>query len=124
MAKKNKQIHVITPKVREKITQYCYDILNSINKNYLIENEVYENEFLEYVYLGCKQVFEITGKFELTKEDIIFLIHSRKQSDKIITELKNKNAKLVGINKDDDLIFEFKDKETFINFNNLKKENE
>lgn len=124
MAKNNKQVYVITSKIQEKIIHYCYEVLNSINKDYLTENEVYENEFLEYVYLGCKQIFELTGKFELTKEDIIFLIYSRKQSDRIITELKNGNAKLIGINKDDDLIFEFKDKETFVNFNNLKKENE
>ena len=71
--------------------------------------------------MGCKKAFELTGNFQLSEDDIVFLIYTKKQSDRIVQELEQRNVKLIGINKDDDLIFEFKDKETLDNFNDLKK---
>ena len=119
-ARKSKNKFNITNSINKRIIQYCYEILNTINKQYLSDNEIYENEFLEYVYMGCKKLYETTGGFELTKEDIVFLIYSKRQSDSIAGEIKNGTIKLIGINKNDDLILEFRDKKALDNFNNLQ----
>lgn len=118
--KKNKVIYDFNEKIKDQIIQYCRAILESINKKYLLENEIFPNEFLEYLFMGCKKAYEFTGKFQLEEDDIVFLILTKKQADKIVQELKDNNVKFIGINRDDDLIFEFKDQETLKKFNTLK----
>lgn len=120
MGRKKKVVFEINENVQKQIILYCRAILKSINKKYLIDCEIYENEFLEYLYMGCKKAFEISGEFKLDEDDIVFLILSKKQADRIIKELEEGNAKFIGINKDDDLIFEFKNQESLSKFNTLK----
>jgi choline kinase len=121
MAKKVKKVHVLDDSTKKEIILYCRAILHSINKKYLSDSDIYHNEFLEYLYMGCKKAFELHGDFKLDEDDIVFLILSKKQADKIVKELEDGNAKFIGINKEDDLIFEFKNKEALINFNTLKQ---
>lgn len=120
MGRKRSNNYVIDDIIRDKIRDYCKFILTTINYKYLVDNDIYENEFLEYLYLGAKKTFEVSGNFELSQKDIAFLLYSKKQSDQIINELSEGNAILIGINKDDDLIFEFKNMDALKNFNELK----
>lgn len=121
MSKRIKEVYNITDLVKDEIVVYCYEVFNSINKQYLVDNTIYENEFLELLFQHCEKLYKISGNFELTKEDVVYIIYAKRKIDLICEELENDSAKLIGVNKENELIFEFKDKESLNNFNHLKK---
>jgi len=106
--------------VMEEIKDYCRYIVYNLNPALLKKNKLNQNELLDYFYFECKDLYEKTGNFELTEEQIYFIITIKKQFDSIIDEVEKDNAFLFAIDTKDNLIFEFKTDAALKHFNNLK----
>lgn len=107
--KKKKKQYKVTPLVKEEIRDYCKSLISLININFLEENNIYENEFLEYLYFSCEKLYLDEGGYELTEEEISYLVLQKKQIDNIGEELEKGNASFLGIDKKtDSLVFKFK----------------
>lgn len=109
-------------KLEGEVSRYCQDLLATINPKFLSDNEIYKNEFLEFVFLEAKDSYEQTGKYELVEEDIVSLLYLKQQADQIIKELKEKRAVFTGINKEGQMIFEFNTPDILEQFNNSLKQ--
>ena len=124
MAKRNNQkpLHsfLLSNLVHEEIKDYCRYIIYNLNAALLRKNKLNINELLDYFYFECKDLYETTGNFELTEEQIYFIITIKKQFDSIIDEVDSGNAFLFAIDRKDNLIFEFNSDAALKNFNNLK----
>jgi hypothetical protein len=121
MAKAKYKVDKLT---REEIKDYARYLLGLINHQFLEDNRIYKNEFLEYIYFFCENQYTKTGNYELSQDDVGLLVIAKKHNDSICEELKNGDAFLIGISKDDNLIFEFKNQDAFDKYHMLKKENE
>lgn len=117
--KKGSVYYLLDDYTQEKIKKHCIEVLDTIASEFLEENDIPVNELLEYLYLGSKKNYEYTGNYELSEDQITFLLYIKKQSDKLLEELQFKRAVFVGINKGDDIVVEFKTQQLFNDFNNF-----
>lgn len=110
MPRKKKEIE-ISKEVKKEIIDYCNGLLLLLNQNFLRDNNILENEFLEYLYASCENIYKRTNDFRLTSSEIVELIEFKKQVDFNISEVEQGIAIITNIDKDDNLIFDYKKKE-------------
>jgi hypothetical protein len=115
--KKSHTKFILDHETKEGMKKYCNEKLGTINKEFLSENKIYENELLEYFFAFCKKAYEETGGYNLTQEDISFLVFSKRQIDSITEELKKDHVYFWGIDSEDEMIFHFFEEKKRLEYN-------
>lgn len=97
----------ITKEIRKDIAKYCEEMLLLVNKDYLNKKDIYENEFLEYMYCYCEGRYFLYGYYYLTIDEIMAIIEKKMISNYVISKLDAFNNKIiVKVDKYSTLIFE------------------
>lgn len=91
---------------KREIVNYCLKLSSTLKTEYLTENLICKNEFLEFIYLTCLEAYEKSGDYTLTQEEITILFTVKKENEHILSKIRSKELNLVGINKNDVLIVE------------------
>ena len=111
--RKIKVKYPVTPEVKQKIIGYCNDLVLLFQPQFLHNNNILENEFLEYLYASCEAIYEQNKEYKLLTNEIIALVEHKKRNDLNVYEIEQGIAIVTNIDKNDNLIFDYKE--------NLKK---
>lgn len=77
-----------------------------MNINYLKDNNVYKNEFLEFLYLNLVENYQAVGEYEISDESVGALFTIKKTNEDYMNKIKNNELKISGIDKYDNLIID------------------
>jgi hypothetical protein len=92
--------------IKKEIVKYCREVIAKLDLTYLKKNDVYKNEFLEFLYLTCIANWEKHGEYILTEENISILFAVKKHNEMYMKKIKDKEVEIKGIDKFDNLIID------------------
>ncbi|MEO6304893.1 MAG: hypothetical protein ABIP51_17160 [Bacteroidia bacterium] len=96
----------LNKEVKKEIVSYCEDLMTKLNSNYLKTNNIYKNEFLEFLYLTCIESWKKNGEYILSEEMITMLFTFKKNNELYMTQIRNKEVEIKGIDKNENLIID------------------
>jgi hypothetical protein len=106
--RKKIEFYEITPEIKKEIIDYCNGLLLLISPKFMKENNILENELLQYLFISCASIYNHTQNYRLKSQEIVELLEHKKRADHNITEIETGIAVITNIDKNDNLIFDYK----------------
>lgn len=90
----------------EKIIEYCYKIIEQMDIQEMELRGIKPNTFLNIFYERARINYLQSGKYELSKEDIIGIGQTASVNARLFRGIINNEVELLGVDENDDLIIE------------------